>query len=170
MSVKRLPREMGMWLCCDGTDDEGCKERTFSAPILASNNREWFKKNGGWGRGLRKGYKRRDLCPKCMVIERELFAKEQASTEAWKKQRAERVREDAAIACSMMACDRAYTYGGSTYYFEIAGLGRAAFLLAEAAHNAARTFYGRDGRARYHLEYAEAEALLRTGFVPEGWR
>lgn len=90
MSVKWLPREMGMWLSCDGTDDKGCEERTFAATILATNNREWFAKNGGWGRGLRKGYKRRDLCPSCVKVEQKLFEEETAKTEAWKKERAER--------------------------------------------------------------------------------
>lgn len=90
MSASWLPREQGMRIVCDGTGDEGCpkNEKRFTANIVAKHNRAHHKKEG-WGRGLRKGYKRRDLCPSCMPTERELFKKEQTDTEAWKAQRAE---------------------------------------------------------------------------------
>lgn len=90
MSASWLPREQGMRIVCEGTGDKGCptNEKRFTANIVAKHNRAHWKKEG-WGRGLRKGYKRRDLCPSCMPKERELFKKEQADTEAWKAQRAE---------------------------------------------------------------------------------
>ena len=77
-----------------------------------------------------------------------------------------RVREEAADACAIMASDRANTYGGSTYYFEIVGLSKQARKVAEAAHTAARPHIDSRGLVLYHLEYAEAEAMLRTGWTP----
>jgi len=91
MSARRLPRQMGTWVCCDGTADKGCptNERRFTGNIVFQYNREHLATEG-WGRGLRLGYKRRDLCPSCLKIERVLFEEAKAKTEAWKKERAER--------------------------------------------------------------------------------
>jgi hypothetical protein len=90
MSIRWLPREMGLIICCNGTGDKGCPKdaKAQTANIVAKHNRAHAKKSG-WGRGLRKGYKRRDLCPTCMPIERELHAKEKADAEAWKVKRDE---------------------------------------------------------------------------------
>lgn len=84
---------MGIWLLCDGTDTEDCPEKLFTANVYAKTNRAHWAKTG-WGRGLRKatktgGGKLRDLCPKHMKIERELFATQQADQVAEKKRRAE---------------------------------------------------------------------------------
>lgn len=90
MSIRWLPREMGLVLCCNGTGDKGCPKdaKTQTANIVAKHNRTHAAK-AGWGRGMRKGYKRRDLCPSCMRIERELLAKEQADAAEWKAKRDE---------------------------------------------------------------------------------
>jgi hypothetical protein len=90
MSAKALPREMGCWIRCDGTDDKGCptNERRFTAVIVIGNNRG-FAASEGWGRGLRLGYKRRDLCKNCMAKERELHKEAEAAKEQRKKERAE---------------------------------------------------------------------------------
>lgn len=90
MSASWLPREQGMRIVCEGTGDKGCpkNEKRFTANVVAKHNRAHWKKEG-WGRGLRKGYKRRDLCPSCMPLERELHKQELKDAAAWKAQRDE---------------------------------------------------------------------------------
>ncbi len=88
MSITRLPRELGIIIRCNGTDTASCSEKYQTANVRARANRK-AAAGAGWGRGLRKGRKRRDHCPKHMEIERELFAKEQAECEAEKKRRDE---------------------------------------------------------------------------------
>lgn len=99
MSVRWLPRELGMVITCNGTtlstDVTNCRcgpdkqpAQYQTANIMAGNTRAWMKKEG-WGRGLRKGRKRCDLCPTHLKLEQELFAKEQADREAEKKRRDE---------------------------------------------------------------------------------
>jgi undecaprenyl pyrophosphate synthase len=96
MSITRLPREMGIVVHCDSTSAKSCPHGMGGQPskfhtgnIMAGNTRAGSRTRRAGGRGLRKGYKRRDLCPVCLKLERELFTQEQADTEAWKKQRAE---------------------------------------------------------------------------------
>lgn len=92
MTIAMLPREQGMWIRCDGTqemhDPQACPQKIYSGVILAKKNRAWFAKKESWGRGLRKGYKRRDLCPTCLPVERQLFATQKADWEAEKARRA----------------------------------------------------------------------------------
>lgn len=95
MSITRLPRELGIIIRCNGTqiDDhpenhKRCPEKFQTANVYAGVNRT-VAATQGWGRGLRKGRKRNDHCPKCMPIERELFAKQKADREVEKKRRDE---------------------------------------------------------------------------------
>lgn len=79
------------------------------------------------------------------------------------------VRDEAADACAIMASDRAQHQrtGGSTSYFEIPGLSREARYLAVCAHMSAPLHTDDRGNALHHLEYAEAEAMIREGW-PDG--
>lgn len=93
MSIKRLPREFGLIVCCNGAPatnevpfPPGCEERHQTAAILAKNVRAWLKKEQGWGRGLRAGHKRKDHCPTHLAEEKILFAKEQADRETRKRE------------------------------------------------------------------------------------
>lgn len=88
MSIDKLSRERGVTVKCDGTDETDCPERIYTANVFAKVNRAWATKQG-WGRGLRKGRKRRDQCPKHLAIERQLFATQKADWEAEKQRRAE---------------------------------------------------------------------------------
>jgi len=93
MSARRLPREMGTWIYCNGTDDDGCptKEKRFTANVVFKYNREFAAKDG-WGRGLRTNQKRRDLCPSCLAKEKELFAEQEAKAKARKAAREEKLK------------------------------------------------------------------------------
>lgn len=105
MSIRWLPRELGMVVSCDGTAlstdvsnctcGEGGRPVQFqTAAIIAKNIRAWLKKNEGWGRGVRKGYKRNDLCPAHLKIEIEAAAKAKADREAKRKDRDEKRRAE----------------------------------------------------------------------------
>lgn len=76
MSIRRLPREMGIWVCCDGTDETDCPEKRFTANVLAKVNRN-AAAQVGWGRGLRKDRKRRDQCPYHFKLEKFLIYQSQ---------------------------------------------------------------------------------------------
>lgn len=76
------------------------------------------------------------------------------------------IREEACIALQIMASDRAKHGEGSFGYFAIPGLSRGARLIASLAHAAAPLANDESGRPLYHIEYAEAEAMLRTGWTP----
>ena len=86
MSIKFLPRELGVIISCNGNDDEECTERLQTANILAGANRGRAKKLG-WGRGLRKGKKRHDLCPKHLADEKAAAAKNKAAAAARRAKR-----------------------------------------------------------------------------------
>jgi sRNA-binding protein len=81
---------MGTAITCDGTGAEGCpgKGRVMTGVIHFGNMRHWLKSQG-WGRGLRKGYKRRDLCKSCLPIEVQLFKKAGSEYEAAKQRQLE---------------------------------------------------------------------------------
>jgi sRNA-binding protein len=81
---------MGTAITCDGTGAEGCpgKGRVMTGVIHFGNMRHWLKSQG-WGRGLRKGYKRRDLCKSCLPIEVQLFKKAGSEYEAEKRRQLE---------------------------------------------------------------------------------
>ena len=81
---------MGTWIYCDGTDHKGCptNQRRYTAIIVIGHNRS-FAAAEQWGRGIRLGYKRRDLCPGCMAKERELHKDAEAAKEARKRDRDE---------------------------------------------------------------------------------
>src|SRR4051812_44176828 len=83
MSIRKLPRELGLVISCNGTDAKGCpnNEKFQTALIMAGNTRAWLK-GRGWGRGLRKGHKRRDLCPTCSPVELELVAQQKVDRAA----------------------------------------------------------------------------------------
>jgi sRNA-binding protein len=85
-----MPREMGTVITCDGTGADGCpdKGRMMTGVIHFGNMRHWLKSQG-WGRGLRKGYKRRDLCKSCLPIEVQLFKKAGSEYEAEKQRQLE---------------------------------------------------------------------------------
>jgi hypothetical protein len=90
MSITWFSRGRGLIVRCNGTHKiEGhCPNNAKyqCGLIIAKHVRAWIKTHDGWGRGLRSGYKRRDLCPTCMPIERELLAKKKADrAEAIKK-------------------------------------------------------------------------------------
>lgn len=97
MSIRKLPRELGVVLRCDGTQTTNHPESHKACPtgmkyqvsIVRVDYTRAAAKSLGWGRGLRKGMKRNDHCPSCMVIERELFAKANADREAEKLRRDE---------------------------------------------------------------------------------
>jgi hypothetical protein len=97
VSARALPREMGLVINCNGTTDKGCphKEKFMTALIVVGNTRGWLKTQG-WGRGLRKGHKRRDLCPKCMPVETKLHKEAKAAWQAEIKRREEKRKADKA--------------------------------------------------------------------------
>lgn len=80
MSIKRLPRELGLIVRCNGAGTEPCAwaEKFQTGNIMAKKTRAWLAKEKGWGRGLLKGRKRLDLCPACMPLERKALEKHQA--------------------------------------------------------------------------------------------
>lgn len=87
MSIKKLPRELGIILRCNGTN-KTCSLQLQTAQVQAKGIRT-YAKSISWGRGLRKGHKRKDLCPDCLQLEKELHAKQQAEWEAEKARRDE---------------------------------------------------------------------------------
>lgn len=90
MSARKLPREWGMVIRCDHWDRKfRCPEQVQTAVILAGANRAHAAKLG-WGRGLRKGHKRMDLCPKHMAEERTQFEVLKAEAAARRKAREEK--------------------------------------------------------------------------------
>lgn len=74
MSWKRLPKQWGIVIRCDGTDTTECDEKIQTGNIVVKHNRA-YAAGQGWGRGLRPGRKSRDHCPTHMEAEREAFAK-----------------------------------------------------------------------------------------------
>lgn len=89
MSLRRLPRQMGVWIICNGTSSDphpeaefkSCPEKRFTANIRADINRQAAAADG-WGRGLRKNRKRADHCPTCMPKERAIETKRVADRAA----------------------------------------------------------------------------------------
>lgn len=86
MSVTILPRELGAVLCCNG-----CDKTLRTAQILKGAIRA-YATTIGWGRGLRRKNKRRDLCDDCMPGERELVAKQKEKREKRRLERDEKAR------------------------------------------------------------------------------
>jgi hypothetical protein len=91
MSIRRFGRGYGIVISCNwarhNPNAKDCEEKSQTANLDTKANRAWAAKSG-WGRGIRKGRKSYDLCPKHMKLERELHAKEQ------KEREAEKVRRD----------------------------------------------------------------------------
>ena len=82
-----------------------------------------------------------------------------------------RVREQAAILCSMRATDEAS--GLPLTLPSVALFGRESARLSWAAFSAVAdddTDPGPGGFFIFEEWWAEAEALLRTGWTPESWR
>ena len=86
-----------------------------------------------------------------------------------------KLREQAAMVCAAAACVRSKSETGGTMVYDhignLLGVSRAARKLALDAWHAAPnpTDEWRPDRGWTQARDAEAEALLRTGFVPEGW-
>lgn len=78
-----------------------------------------------------------------------------------------RLREQAAIVCSLKADNARFNWAFPSWAGTSAGASLAAQELAYDA-------YAYVGRKNIPWEggrdFSEAESLLRTGFVPEGWR
>lgn len=81
------------------------------------------------------------------------------------KRISKRTREEAAQVLSMMAHDRRMRDGGSFGYFEFVPSSFEAIALAKAAYETT-PFFALHGRIQWHMRYAEAEALIRTGWAP----
>ena len=80
-----------------------------------------------------------------------------------------RTREQAALICSARACERAfYGFREDDDIDDFFGVSEVAISLAVRAMDEAWT--GPLEAKAYAVTWAEAEALLRTGFVPDGWR
>jgi hypothetical protein len=70
--VKRLPRQWGLILMCDGTFHTSCTEQFQTALSLVRNQR-FAAKREGWGRGLLRGRKAADQCPYHFKLEKFLL-------------------------------------------------------------------------------------------------
>lgn len=75
-------------------------------------------------------------------------------------------RERAAHALSAMASDRAYGDLQCTSFLGMLNYDEPAFGLASVAFYAAPESTDYDGRIRFDLVYAEAEAYVRCGYMP----
>lgn len=92
MSVRRLPRQLGIVIVCDEHD---CTERFQSAAIRIKPNRALLQ-TIGWGRGGGKygnHSKRRDLCAAHASLEAERVAAKLKKLVAKKAARNEKLRE-----------------------------------------------------------------------------
>lgn len=78
-------------------------------------------------------------------------------------------RERAAHALSAMASDRACVHLSCTPFLALLGgdPDDPAFVLASAAFSIAPDRVDKRGRYRYELMYAEAEAHVRCGWMPD---
>lgn len=74
--VRKLRRDYGVIILCDGTDETSCSQRLQTANVRVDMNR-LAAAAIGWGRGLRKGRKRRDLCSYHYKLEKFLLSQEQ---------------------------------------------------------------------------------------------
>lgn len=86
----KLPRELGIIMRCNGVEGRpNCKAKLQTGQIEARGIRA-YAATLQWGRGIRKGRKRCDLCPDCMPIERKLFEEAKAKSAQQKAERDER--------------------------------------------------------------------------------
>lgn len=89
MSTRRLPRQLGIVLRCNG---EGCGIRFQTANVLIRVNRRAAAKDG-WIRGGGRGRMRLDFCPTCAPVELEQQAKRRREIAERRKERDRKRRE-----------------------------------------------------------------------------
>jgi len=99
MSIRRFGRGYGIVISCNwhkhNPNAKDCPEKISTANLDVKANRSHAAKQG-WGRGLCRGRKSYDLCPKHMDFERANLKKQDAEREARRMKRDEDRRAEKA--------------------------------------------------------------------------